>query len=156
MHDFATTVPGVRIHQEASQITNLQVLFAPKRFLLCTKSIGMIQKPPNGEQPADSREPVSISRSREILQQCTYLKLNVCLSNVLCATATACNLLCLRNLALDSLSAEVVKRVSLGRVDTKNRVGLDGSEASGNWKVMRQPFNRPSMELYASLDSRKN
>ena len=60
----------------------------------------------------------------------TYLKLNLGLSDVLLATATAGDLLCLRDLVLDSLGAEVLKGVALNSVDAELRAGLNGSEAA--------------------------
>ena len=62
----------------------------------------------------------------------TYLELDLGLGNILLTTVTAGNLLGLSNLAADSLSAEVLDGVGLGGVDAKSRVGLDGSESTGN------------------------
>jgi hypothetical protein len=62
----------------------------------------------------------------------TYLKLNLSLSNVLLATAAAGDLLCLRDLVLDSLGAEVLERVALNSVDAELRAGLNSGEAAGN------------------------
>lgn len=62
----------------------------------------------------------------------TYLKLNLGLSNVLFATVAASNLLCLRNLVLDSLGAEVLKSVTLNSVDAELGAGLDGGETAGD------------------------
>ena len=60
----------------------------------------------------------------------TYLKLNLGLSNVLFATVAAGDLLCLRNLVLDSLGAEVLKSVALNSVDAELGAGLDGGETT--------------------------
>ena len=62
----------------------------------------------------------------------TYLKLNLGLSNVLFATVAAGDLLCLRNLVLDGLSAEVLKSVTLNSVDAELGAGLDGGETAGD------------------------
>ena len=62
----------------------------------------------------------------------TYLKLNLGLSNVLFATVAAGDLLCLRNLVLDSLSAEVLKSVTLNSVDAELGAGLNSGETAGD------------------------
>ena len=62
----------------------------------------------------------------------TYLKLNLGLSNVLFATVAASDLLCLRNLVLDGLSAEVLKSVTLNSVDAELGAGLNSGETAGN------------------------
>ena len=62
----------------------------------------------------------------------TYLELNLGLSDVLFATVAAGDLLCLRNLVLDGLSAEVLKSVTLNSVDAELGTGLDGSETARN------------------------
>lgn len=62
----------------------------------------------------------------------TYLKLNLGLSNVLLAAASAGDLLSLRNLVLDGLCAEVLKSVTLNSVDAELGAGLDGCETAGN------------------------
>ena len=60
----------------------------------------------------------------------TYLELNLGLSDVLFATVAAGDLLCLRNLVLDGLSAEVLKSVTLNSVDAELGAGLDGGETT--------------------------
>ena len=60
----------------------------------------------------------------------TYLELNLGLSDVLFATVAAGDLLCLRNLVLDSLGAEVLKSVTLNSVDAELGAGLDGGETT--------------------------
>jgi hypothetical protein len=62
----------------------------------------------------------------------TYLKLNLGLSNVLFATVAAGDLLCLRNLVLDSLGAEVLKSVTLNSVDAELGAGLNSGETAGD------------------------
>ena len=64
------------------------------------------------------------------LQALENLKLDLGLSNVLLATAAAGDLLSLRNLVLDGLSAEVLKSVTLNSVDAELGAGLDGSETA--------------------------
>lgn len=58
------------------------------------------------------------------------LKLNLGLGNILLATATAGNLLSLRNLVADGLGAEVLEGVCLGGVDAQGRVGLNSGEST--------------------------
>lgn len=62
----------------------------------------------------------------------TYLQLDVCLSNVLCAAAAGGDLLRLGDLRSYSVGAELVKRVALGGVDAEYRVGLDSCETTGD------------------------
>lgn len=85
------------------------------------------------EQP-ESREP-SFGQHfiRRLLVQLTHLQLNLRLSNVLLASAAVGNLGGLGNLVPDSIGAEVLKRVTLGRVDAHGRVGLDSRKSSGNY-----------------------
>ena len=66
----------------------------------------------------------------------TYLELNLGLSDVLFATVAAGDLLCLRNLVLDSLGAEVLKSVTLNSVDAELGAGLNSGETAGDcWNL---------------------
>lgn len=74
-----------------------------------------------------------VSNSTKYKNNRTYLKLNLGLSNVLFATVAAGDLLCLRNLVLDSLGAEVLKGVALNSVDAELGTGLNSGETAGDY-----------------------
>jgi hypothetical protein len=62
----------------------------------------------------------------------TYLQLDLGLGNILLASAAVGDLLGLGDLVSDSLSAEVLKGVTLDGVDAEDGVGLNGSESTRN------------------------
>ncbi len=66
----------------------------------------------------------------------SYLKLNMCLSNILRRSVTTNNLLCLGDLGLDSLAREVVKRVTLNSIDRQNGAWVDDGEAAGEEELL--------------------
>ena len=88
-----------------------------------------------------------------------HLKLNLGLGDVLLAATAACNLLSLGDLVSDGLyllsasgllqhfpayaylSAEVFEGEALNSVDAELGTGLNGSETTGNYRSMRQPYS---------------
>lgn len=62
-----------------------------------------------------------------------YLNLDVGLSDLLCVTVTAGDLLGLSDLRANSLDAEVLKGESLDGVDAEDGVGVHDGEATGHY-----------------------
>lgn len=67
------------------------------------------------------------------LKSLEYLDLDLRLGDIMLAPRATRDFVCLDQLGTDGLGAEVFERVGFNCIDAQLRVGLDDSEAAGDW-----------------------
>lgn len=120
---------------------NFVLVFLCSAFLTLYVQSQLVENLPfTSSPPATIREPVMTGVSAP-LKSChnatsrhsSYLKLDLCLRDVLLTSTSAGHLLGLGDLRLDGLFAEILKRESFDGVYAENRVRLDDGKSSGHY-----------------------